>query len=282
MFIQHNIGGMNANRNRGITNSNLSKSLEKLSSGYRINRAGDDAAGLAISEIMRRQINGLDQAMRNVNDGIGMSQTGEGALAEIHSMLHRMETLSVQAANGTYSTVARENIEAERLQLLDEIDRIGKSTDFNSIPMFDSEDPPLPIVPPQAKEAITLQIGYSSPETLDMTRYYLSSKALRLDATDFTSEDAANASVDIIRDAVQAVSQIRCHFGAIQSHLEHTHNNLGVTKENMTAAESQIRDTNMAEEFTVYTKENIVFQVGASMCAQANAVPQAILQLLRG
>ncbi|MCC8024783.1 MAG: flagellin [Clostridium sp.] len=281
MLVRHNIGGMNANRNRGITNDNLNRSLEKLSTGYRINRAGDDAAGLAISETMRSQINGLDQAMHNVNDGIGMSQTGDGALAEVHAMLHRLETLAVQAANGTYSTLARENIEAERAQLLDEIDRIGQATDFNSISMFDSEDPPVPIMPPQIKDDITLQIGHSVDETLDMRRYYVSSKALLLDRTDFTTVDKANASTDIIRDAVQAISQIRSSFGSVQSHLEHTHNNLSVTEENMTAAESKIRDTDMADEFTTYTKENIMFQAGASMSAQANAVPQRILDLLQ-
>ncbi len=175
-------------------------------------------------------------------------------------MLHRLETLAVQAANGTYSTLARENIEAERAQLLDEIDRIGQATDFNSISMFDSEDPPVPIMPPQIKDDITLQIGHSVDETLDMRRYYVSSKALLLDRTDFTTVDKANASTDIIRDAVQAISQIRSSFGSVQSHLEHTHNNLSVTEENMTAAESKIRDTDMADEFTTYTKENIMFQ----------------------
>lgn len=281
MFIQHNIGGMNANRNRGITNNNLKKSLEKLSSGFRINRAGDDAAGLAISEGMRSQINRLDQAIRNVNDGIGMSQTGEGALAEVHAMLQRLGSLAIESANGTYSSLARENIEAERVQLLDEIDRIAGSTDFNSVPLFDKEIPPLPIFPPQIKEEIPLQIGHSREETLDVTRFYVSSKALVLDKTDFTNLEGANASVDVINNAIQAVSQIRAQFGAVQSHLEHTNNNLGVTSENMKAAEAQIRDTKMAQEFTVFTKENIIFQVGASMCAQANAVPQDILRLLQ-
>ena len=136
MRIKNNISALNSSRNHGIVQEQLGKSLEKLSSGYRINRAGDDAAGLAISEEMRHQINGLDQAMRNVNDGIGMTRTGEGALAEVHSMLHRMKTLAIQAANGTYSSAARANIEEERLQLLDEIDRISANTDFNQIPLF--------------------------------------------------------------------------------------------------------------------------------------------------
>ena len=166
MRIKNNISALNSSRNHGIVQEQLGKSLEKLSSGYRINRAGDDAAGLAISEEMRHQINGLDQAMRNVNDGIGMTRTGEGALAEVHSMLHRMKTLAIQAANGTYSSAARANIEEERLQLLDEIDRISANTDFNQIPLFDTEVPAEPFEPPKKKDDITLQIGHTQKEEM--------------------------------------------------------------------------------------------------------------------
>ncbi len=284
MVIQNNIAGFNASRNKGITEGKMRKSLEKLSSGYRINRAGDDAAGLAISEWMRNQITALDQAMRNVNDGISMTSTGDGALTEVHSMLERLKTLAIQSANGTYTTLARENLDAERMQLLDEIDRIGEMSDFDEIPLFDAakEKPGgAPFAPPEQKDEITLQIGASMKETLDVPRYYMSSNALLLNETDFTSLDEANKSVTIIDNAIEAVADIRADFGAAQNHLEHTHNNLSVTSENMTAAESQIRDTNIAEEFTLFTKDNIVFQASNSMVAQANSIPGAILQLLQ-
>ncbi|MCI9163694.1 MAG: flagellin [Lachnospiraceae bacterium] len=284
MVIQNNIAGFNASRNKGITEGKMRKSLEKLSSGYRINRAGDDAAGLAISEWMRNQITALDQAMRNVNDGISMTSTGDGALTEVHAMLERLKTLAIQSANGTYTTLARENLDAERMQLLDEIDRIGEMSDFDEIPLFDAakEKPGgAPFVPPEQKDDITLQIGASVKETLDVPRYYMSSNALLLNETDFTTLDAANESVTLIDNAIEAVADIRADFGAAQNHLEHTHNNLSVTSENMTAAESQIRDTNVAEEFTLYTKDNIVYQSSNSMVAQANSIPGMILQLLQ-
>lgn len=287
MIIQNNIPGFNASRNKGINEGKMKKALEKLSTGYRINRAGDDAAGLAISELMRNQITALDQAMRNINDGISMTNTGDGALMEVHSMLERMKTLAIQAANGTYTTVARENIEAERLQLLEEIDRIGETSNFDEILLFDSaEEKPggAPFKPPELSEEdpnITLQVGHSRPEILDVKRYYMSSKALLLDETKFTSVTEANNSVQTIEDAIEAVADIRADFGAAQNHLEHTHNNLSVTSENMTSAESRIRDTDMADEFTTYTKENIVYQSAQAMVAQANTLPQTILSLLQ-
>lgn len=260
----------------------LSKSLEKLSTGYRINRAGDDAAGLAISEGMRSQINGLNQAIRNVNDGISLSQTGDGALAEVHNMLGRLKTLAIEAANGTYTSQTRLNLEAERLELLEEIDRIGGATEFDGIPLFDEGTPQVPIEPPQKKDDITLQIGHSRPETLDVGRYYMNSQALLLDQTDFTTVADANASVDVIENAIQAISEIRANFGAAQTHLEHTDRNLGVTTENMTAAESQIRDANISEEYTNFTKERILQNASSYMTAQAHALPQMVLVLLQG
>ncbi len=285
MIIQHNIAGINSNRNKGIAEGRMKKSMEKLSSGYRINRAGDDAAGLAISELMRSQIRGLDQAMRNCDDGISMTNTGEGALTEVHSILERMKTLAIQSANSTYTSVARENIEAERLQLADEIDRIGLTTDFDDIPLFDNildeeGESKLPqIKPPQESKDdpnITLQIGHSKAETLDVKRFYMSSAALLLDTTDFTTQSGANDSVPI-----EAVSDIRATFGAAQNHMEHTFNNLSVTSENMNAAESQIRDTKMAEEFTMYTRDNILYQSSNAMAAQANQTIQQVLSLLQ-
>lgn len=283
MIIQNNIAGINASRNRGITNERMKKSLEKLSSGYRINRAGDDAAGLTISELMRTQIRGLDQAMRNTNDGIGLTQTGDGALAEVHSMLERMKTLAVQSANCTYTSAARENLNFECEQLLDEINRIGETTNFDEIPLFDSGDPGIVKEPPKPAGIgdITLQIGHSSVETLDVPRYYVSDKGLNLQDVEVTTLTKANEAIANIDIAIEAVSDIRAGFGASQSHLEHTYQNLSVTSENMTAAESRIMDTEMADEFTSLTRDNIMFQAGASMCAQANSLPELVMNLLR-
>ncbi|MCI8837181.1 MAG: flagellin [Hungatella sp.] len=283
MIIQNNIAGINSSRNRSITNEKMKKSLEKLSSGYRINRAGDDAAGLTISELMRTQIRGLDQAMRNANDGIGLTQTGDGALAEVHAMLERMKTLATQSANSTYTSAARQNLDFEREQLIDEINRIGETTNFDEIPLFDSGKPPLGIEPPKPADIgdITLQIGPSSPETLDVPRYFMSAEGLELQDINIKSLDAANDAMRNIDIAIEAVADIRAGFGASQNHLEHTYQNLSVTSENMTAAESRIRDTEMAEEFTNLTRENIMFQAGASMCAQANSLPELVMNLLR-
>lgn len=301
MIIQHNVAGINSSRNKGISEGKMRKSLEKLSSGYRINRAGDDAAGLAISELMRNQISGLNQAMRNVNDGISMTQTGDGSLTEIHAMLERMKTLAVQSANGTYTTLARANLDAEREQLFDELNRIGSTSNFDEIPLFDDDeeavfkaaeeqgktkDPLDPkglpkIEPPVKSDEIRLQIGYSSEEILDVPRYFLGVNGLALNGIDFKTVENANAAITDIDNAIEAVADIRADFGAAQNHLEHTHNNISVTSENMTTAESRIRDTNMAEEFTEFTKDNILFQASTSMCAQANSLPQMVMDLLR-
>ena len=281
MIIRNNISAINTSRNQKIGRGAMNKSLEKLSSGFRINRAGDDAAGLAISELMRHQINGLKQAERNVTDGIGLAQTADGALTEIHSMLDRMKTLALEAANGTYSTDARAALDLERVELLDEFDRIAGATDFNDIALFESENLPANIDPPQEADKITLQIGPSQDELLDVNRYYLGSKALLLDQTDFTGIDKANDSITIIDNAIQAVSDMRGSLGAAQNHLEHTHNSLSVTEENMTSAESRIRDTNMAEQVTAFTKEKIVMEASQSMLSQSVSVPQSILNLLK-
>ncbi len=290
MIIQHNIAGMNSSRNKGITEGKMKKSLEKLSSGYRINRAGDDAAGLAISELMRSQIRGLNQAMKNTNDGIGLTQTGDGALAEVHAMLERMKTLAIQSANGTYNSVARGNLDDERAQLLDEIDRIGTTTNFDEIPLFDGSDPDetwpggmAAFAPPEKslEGDITLQIGHSKEETMDVPRYYMSRKGLALGDVDISELKEAQKAVGLIDDAIEMVADIRAGFGASQNHLEHTYQNLSVTTENMTSAESRIRDTDMADEITSFTRDNIMYQAGNSMCAQANSLPQMVMNLLR-
>ncbi len=288
MIIRNNIAGINSNRNKGIAETKMKKNLEKLSTGYRINRAGDDAAGLAISELMRSQIGGIDQALRNCNDGISMTNTGEGALTEVHAMLQRMKTLAVQSANGTYTSEARANLDAERVQLLDELNRIGANSNFDGIPLFKSGEPkgypdiePPTLAEDEKERAITLQIGYSQAETLDVGRYYMSDKALLLNDTKFTTLTDANEAIPKIETAIEAVADIRANFGANLNHMEHTHNNLTVTSENMTTAESRIRDTKMAEEFVAYTKENIVYQSSTSMAAQANSTVQQVLSLLQ-
>ena len=251
MQVQNNIASINAARNQGIETGKLKKSLEKLSSGFRIVRAGDDAAGLTISEGMRSRINSLNQAMRNIDDGIGLTNVGDGALTEVHSMLQRMKTLALKSANGTYDQSNRETLNMEKDQILEEIDRIGSTTTFAGIPLFSRADANTNTQlwqPPKLDDTIPLQIGGSAQagEVLDVERYYIGKRELKLDQTDFSDVEKGQKSVGYIEDAIEAVSKVRASFGAAYMHLEHTHNNLSVTSENMQAAESQIRDTNMA------------------------------------
>ena len=280
MIIQHNIAAINSYRNLGVNQSGLNKNLEKLSSGYRINRAGDDAAGLAISESMRSQINGLNQATKNAQDAVGLIQTVEGALTEVHSMLQRLTTLASQSANGTYNTVARGNLQQEVDQLLEEINRIANNTDFNGIkPLAEA-----------GKNAgtMTFQIGPSKAEFVtmaskDMTATALGSEsgiALKDIKVEGASTTAGNSAISVINNVINEVSTYRATLGAMQNRLEHTVNNLKVTSENITAAESRIRDTDMADEITAFTKNNILLQASQSMLAQSNSVPQSILSLL--
>ncbi|MCI8275730.1 MAG: flagellin [Lachnospiraceae bacterium] len=273
MQIQHNIQAINSSRNLGINNKALAKNLEKLSSGYRVNRAGDDAAGLAISEQMRSQINGLNQAATNAQDAIGLIQTAEGALTEVHSMLQRMVTLSTQAANATMNTTAWGNIQTEYNALLDEIDRITNYTDFNGTKPLGSEAP----------GQMTFQIGPSGDEVINVAGKDLSTAG---DATmvairgNIDSRDDANTMIDNINTAINTVSTYRASLGAAQNRLEHTYNSLKVTSENIQDAESRIRDTNMPDEITSFTKNNILLQASQSMLSQANAVPQSVLSML--
>ncbi len=389
MIIQHNIAAINSYRNLGVNQSGLNKNLEKLSSGYKINRAGDDAAGLAISESMRSQINGLNQAVNNANDAIGLIQTAEGALTEVHSMLQRMTTLATQAANGTYNSVARGNLQSEVDELLNEIDRIANYTDFNGIK-------PLADITKGNAGIMTFQIGPSSGEVIKVTGQPMTvfgidaairgikltagmksdlqaffgldangkptgnaptktnnffkidadTGAVRLSAFNsssmnigqtvaganpaagltwasegvkgtaaakaaygqllnalsghanvpssvngtytfllgmnvgLTTTNKANEAIDTINAAINAVSSYRAKLGAAQNRLEHTINNLEVTSENITSAESRIRDTDMADEITQFTKNNILLQASQSMLAQSNSIPQSILSLL--
>lgn len=288
MQVQNNIASINAARNQGIETGKLKKSLEKLSSGFRIVRAGDDAAGLTISEGMRSRINSLNQAMKNIDDGIGLTNVGDGALTEVHSMLQRLKTLALKSANGTYDQSNRETLNMEKDQILEEIDRIGSTTKFGEISLFSradaktNTDPPL-WQPPELDDTIPLQIGGSAQagEVLDVERYYIGSRELQLDQTNFSTVEKGQKSVEYIENAIEAVSKVRASFGAAYMHLDHTHNNLSVTSENMQAAESQIRDTNMAEEITKYTSSNIVLQSSNMMLTNANNLPQTILELLK-
>ena len=286
MQVQNNIASINAARNQGIETGKLKKSLEKLSSGFKIVRAGDDAAGLTISEGMRSRINSLNQAMRNIDDGIGLTNVGDGALTEVHSMLQRLKTLALKSANGTYDQSNRETLNMEKDHILEEIDRIGSTTKFGEISLFSRADANANTQlwqPPELDDKIPLQIGGSTQdgEVLDVERYYIGSRELQLDKTDFSDVKKGQESVGYIENAIEAVSKVRASFGAAYMHLDHTHNNLSVTSENMQAAESQIRDTNMAEEITKYTSSNIVLQSSNMMLTNANNLPQTILELLK-
>ena len=274
MVIQHNIAAINSYRNLSTNQNALSKNLEKLSSGYKINRAGDDAAGLAISETMRSQINGLNQAVNNANDAIGLIQTAEGAMTETHSMLQRMKTLTTQAANGTYTKTARDNIQAEINALRDEITRIASTTEFNG---------ETPLAPANANANLTFFIGASSDKTNQMTvaQQTMTAKALTVDGLKVDTTENALKSMKTVDNAIEAVSKYRASLGAAQNRLEHTVNNLKVTSENITSAESRIRDTDMADEITAYTKNNILLQAAQSMLSQSNAMPQGVLSMLQ-
>lgn len=277
MQIQHNIAAINANRNLGVNKTNLNKNLEKLSSGFRINRSADDAAGLAISEQMRSKINGLDQATSNAKDAIGLIQTTEGALTETHSMLQRMKTLATQAANGTYNsttdTTAREGIQKEMEELQKEITRLADNTDYNGIK---------PISAGGSAGNMQFQIGPTSKETLTLAASKMDSKSLGVSAlaSKMLSVKGANSAITAIDKAINKVSSYRADLGAKQNRLEHTINSLKTTSENMTDAESRIRDTDMATEIASYTKNNILNQAAQSMLAQANQQPQQVLSLL--
>jgi flagellin len=274
MRINHNIASLNTHRQLGINNTNVSKSLEKLSSGYRINRAGDDAAGLSISEKMRAQIRGLEQATRNAQDGISLIQTAEGGLNEVHSILQRMRELAVQAANGTNATEDLQAIQDEITELINEIDHIADSTDFNGTNLLNN-----------AAGTVDLQIGYTDQAydqlTLTLSDFQADATTLGVDTIDVTAAGGATAAITALDTAINTVSTARSKLGAYQNRLEHTINNLSTTAENMTASESRIRDVDMAKEMMEFTKNNILTQAAQAMLAQANQVPQGVLQLLR-
>jgi len=265
--IQTNIEAFNAHRNLVGTEDQLAKSMERLSSGYRINRAADDAAGLAISEKLRAQIGGLDQAQRNAYDAISLVQTAEGALQEVHSMLQRVRDLGVEYLNGTLSTSDKAAITAEVAQLCAQIAAIGRDTNFNGTPLL------------TGVSTITFQIGPDDGETVSVSGVALFGAGLQIDPSLFNFGSTITlASID---QAIQNVSMTRATFGAVQNRIEHTINNLSVYEENLQASESRIRDVDMAAEMVNLTKLQILQQAGTAMLAQANSTPQTVLTLLR-
>lgn len=275
MIVQHNLTAANTNRQLGITTSGLQKSTEKLSSGYKINRAADDAAGLSISEKMRNQIRGLNKASDNAQDGISLVQTAEGALNEVHSMLQRMSELSVQAANGTNATADRESLNAEVKQLKTEIERVGSTTQFNKMDILKGDFSSL------ANK--TLQVGANQAQVITIEISALTAVVQDALGDDLTigTATAAQSSITKVQSAIQALSKTRSKLGALQNRLEHTVANLDNISENTQSAESRIRDTDMAEEMVQYSKNNILQQAGQSMLAQANQANQGVLSLLQ-
>jgi flagellin len=274
--IQNNIEAFNAHRNLTSTADKAAQSMEKLSSGYRINRAADDAAGLAISEKMRSQIGGLAQAQRNAQDGVSLVQTAEGSLNEVHSMLQRMRDLKVQYANGTLSTDDKAAIVSEGKQLAQEIGNIQSTTKFNGIQLLDGSN-----------STISFQVGANSGETIAVSTSDLlgangvGTNIAALSGASASSTTWDSVSLSDIDTAIKNVSTLRGDFGAVQNRLDHRLNNLATYQENLTASESRIRDVDMASEMTKFTKLNILQQAGTSMLAQANQAPQNVLSLLR-
>jgi flagellin len=256
--INQNIAAQNAYRNLSVTDGQLSKSLEKLSSGFRINRAGDDAAGLSISEGLRSQVGGLKVAVRNAQDGVSVVQTAEGALTEVHSMLQRMNDLAVQHASGVNNTESKAALASEFDALKTEIGRIQDNTKFNGVALF-----------PGTAATLDFQVGYDSADKISVD----------LEKVDVSA--AVITDSNTVQTAVTSVSTARADLGAIQNRFEHTINSLNVAVENLSASESRIRDTDMASEMMSFTRAQILSQAGTAMLAQANQVPQGVLQLLR-
>ncbi|WP_070328654.1 flagellin Hag [Exiguobacterium aurantiacum] len=296
MIINHNLNSMNAHRNMSFNTAQTGKAMEKLSSGLRINRAGDDAAGLAISEKMRGQIRGLDQSTRNAQDGISLIQTAEGALNETHSILQRMRELAVQSSNDTNTGTDRSEIQKEVDQLAIEITRVANNTEFNTKKLLDGSAKTSG--GPDNAADLTFHIGANAGQTLNLSIGAMDAQTLGVsgsgglaatgtDAAVTTagisviSQSDANLAITEISKAIEKVSSERSMLGANQNRLEHTINNLSTSAENLQAAESRIRDVDMAKEMMNFTKNNILNQAAQAMMAQSNQQPQAVLQLLR-
>lgn len=273
--INQNIEATNAYRNLSVTQGQLSKSMEKLSSGFRINRAADDAAGLAISEGLRSQVGGLNVAVRNAQDGISVVQTTEGALTEVHAILQRMRDLAVQGSNDSNNDAARNNIETEATQLGEELARISASTNFNGTKLLDG-----------SVTSLNFQVGAGATAAEDVISVDLTDVATITStasgAFDVSDNAAALTTITAMDTAIGEISTARANLGAYQNRLEHTIANVNVAIENLSASESRIRDTDMAAEMMKFTKSNILSQAGTAMLAQANSAPNGVLQLLRG
>ncbi|WP_188066264.1 flagellin [Brevibacillus brevis] len=272
MIIQHNMSAMNTHRQLGVNGGNLSKNVEKLSSGYRINRAADDAAGLSISERMRAQIRGMEQASRNSQDGISLIQVAEGALQTVNNMLVRIKELATQSANGTYDDAAdRARLDEELKELSKEVTNIKDNTKFNGITLLNGT------------KSVDIQIGQEAGQKLTLAKDSFSITAVDGAVKNWKLTTAGEASkvLGSIDAVINKVSAARSYLGANQNRLENTINNLNITSENLTAAESRIRDVDMAKEQMAFTKNNILTQASQAMLAQANQLPQGVLQLLR-
>jgi len=256
--INQNIAAFNSYRNLSITDGQMAKSLEKLSSGFRINRAADDAAGLAISEGIRSQVGGLRMGVRNAQDGVSVVQTAEGALTEIHAMLQRMNDLAVQYNSGTQNDDSKAAIDSEFTALTEEIERIGLNTKFNGTALFEGNE-------------MVFQVGYDAGDTITVT-----SEALASVSVSAAVDDSAS-----VQEAITTISTQRATLGALQNRFEHTVNSVNVSIENLSASESRIRDTDMALEMVSFTRAQILSQAGTAMLAQANQAPQGVLSLLR-
>ena len=272
MVVQHNLRAMNSNRMLGLTASAQAKSTEKLSSGYKVNRAADDAAGLAISEKMRRQIRGLTQASANAQDGISCVQTAEGALNEVHDMLQRMNELAVKAANGTNQSEDQSYIQKEVANLISEIDRVATTTTFNEQMLLDG-----------SFKSKALQVGAENKtdNRINLTISSMNAKGLSVSAVKVSTQSSAQSAIDSIKEGIKRLNEQRAELGAVQNRLEHTINNLDNVVENTTAAESQIRDTDMASEMVKYSNNQILAQAGQAMLAQSNQANQGVLSLLQ-
>ncbi|HEX8345615.1 MAG TPA: flagellin [Actinoplanes sp.] len=277
--INQNIAAQNAYRNLSVTDSQMGKSLEKLSSGYRINRAADDAAGLAISEGLRSQVGGLKTAVRNAQDGVSVVQTAEGALTEVHAVLQRMRDLSVQAANDSNNDKARENIATEVTSLTDELTRISASTNFNGTNLLDGT------AGANGDGVMQFQVGAdgdaNSQIEVDLGTANVADVATALAGLDFTDATGAQAAIETIDTQIETISTARAQLGAYQNRFEHTINNVNVSIENLSASESRIRDTDMAQEMMSFTRSQILSQAGTAMLSQANQSQQGVLSLLR-
>lgn len=278
MVVQHNLTAMNSNRMLGITTNTQAKQTERLASGYRINRAADDAAGLSVSEKMRRQIRGLDQASTNAQDGVSLVQSAEGALNEVHDMLQRMNELTVKAANGTYTTAQKQYIADEVNQLVSEIDRIATTTKFNDQSVLNGSG--------TAPKSFSFQVGNESGETMSVEISKMTATEIdtNLKSQAWSAATAYNdvaSFITVVSNALEKVASQRSALGAVQNRLEHTINNLDNIVENTTAAESRIRDTDMAKSMVTYSNNQILAQAGQAMLAQANQTNQGVLSLLQ-